>query len=416
MSFRRISARQWFIIIFALALIIRMAFALSLPADDNVFADESYERYATHFANGDGFGMDNPYKGVGPERVHAFRPPLFPFLWGCVYKLTNGTYAPIRAAHALLGALTCILAMLVAKELVPKRRVVIWTGLLCALYPPLVWHSVHLMTEPLFIFLSILSLYALIRMARTHRWRWLILAGMAAGLGTLSRSMMTGFLPLMAFWVWWISGISWKGLGRAAAFTAVVTLVMLPWIVRNAFVFGEFLPTTTDAGHGAYVANNPEVLATPENTARGFVIPESWEGLVDENDSELECQRKLLQKARDYLRSNPRAAVELIARRFITFWRFYPNPTYISRKHVLIYACSYIPVFLLMLPGAWLVGRRYAGRSKGSFALIVAWVAYTCGIHALILAMMRYRVPLMPLLLILAATTLCALQDRMKQH
>jgi hypothetical protein len=95
-----------------------------------------------------------------------------------------------------------------------------------------------------------------------------------------------------------------------------------------------------------------------------------------------------------------------MARRFITFWRFYPHPAFVSDAKVVLYACAYIPVFLFMVPGAWLAHRAQGRSRPRAYALVDAWVLYTVGIHTLILAMMRYRVPLMPLLMVFAATAL----------
>ena len=394
--------------VFLFALALRLGLALSLPADDSVFWDEPYWQYARNLAQGKGFWMSNPYgPELGIERAYAFRPPLFPFLWGLAYNVTSGAYAPIRCAHACLGAITCLLVVLLGRELTGRRTIGILAGGLCAIYPPLVWHSVHLMTEPLFIFLGTLAVFALIRYRRTTEWRWLATAAVAAGFGTLSRSMLAGFLPIMALWVWWARGRNARALLPAALFTAIVTLVMSPWIIRNAVVFDRFLPTTTDAGHGAYVANNPRSLDDP----RGFYVPEDWSFLLQEGEErvgEVEASRRLVRRATQYLAEHPRIAARLMWERFLTFWRFYPHPEFIGKRQVLIYAASYIPVFILMIPGAVLIHRR-AGRRRTDLLLVDALILYTVAIHTAILAMMRYRVPLMPFLMIFAATTLFSL-------
>ncbi len=125
-------------IIFVLALGARLILALSLPANDTVSWDQSYWEYARNFSEGRGFWMPNPYSAaVNLPRVYAFRPPLFPFAWGCVFRLTHGAYAPIRIAFAFLGAATCAIAYLAGIELTGKRVVAALAGILCAFYPPL---------------------------------------------------------------------------------------------------------------------------------------------------------------------------------------------------------------------------------------------------------------------------------------
>jgi len=392
-------------VVFLVAAAVRLALALSLPADDTVFWDQPYWHYARNLAEGRGFWMPNPYgPELGLDRAYAFRPPLFPLLWGLAFHLTGGAYAPVRCAFALLGAATCVLAYLAGRELLGDRTSSLLGGLLCALYPPLIWHSVHLMTEPLFIFLLALGMYALLRYRASARLRWILIAGLAAGLGTLARSVLAGFVPVMALWTWWVRGRGGRALRDAGLLCGVVLLVMLPWIVRNAVVLGAFVPTTTDAGHGFYVANNPNALHDP----RGFWIPKDWSFLKrpgERSVDEVEASRRLTRIAWRYLAGHPGAALRLMGRRFLALWRFYPHPRFVAMKYVLIYAVSYIPLFPLMLFGAWLA-HRGAGVRLAGLVLVDLLVLYTTAIHVLFLAMMRYRVPLMPFLLLFAAAGL----------
>ena len=404
------------IAILLLALILRLALALSLPADDSVFWDESYRDYARNFSQGNGFHMASPYRGeLGITRVRAFRSPLFPFLWGCVYRLTRGAYAPIRATHALLGALSCALAYLIARQITPRKSITLVTALLCALYPPLIWHSVHLMTEPLFICLSLAAVYSLLRCRRTRRWRPLIAAGIAAGLATLTRSMFAGFLPCMAIWLYWSHPRKKTALLRVALVTAIVTAVMAPWIIRNALVLRAFVPATTDAGHGFYAANNPRALTDP----RGWAEPPDWGFILHPGEtslSEVQASRRLSAAARTYLLANPRTALRLMARRFLAFWRFSPHRQFVPAPlKRLVYTLAYVPVFLLMLPGAWRLHRNPRSRLHG-LLLIDLLIVYTVAVHTIVLAIMRYRVPLMPFLLLFAAAALTAALPRTSLH
>jgi len=407
--------RKALLLVFLPALILRLALALYLPADDTVFADEPLQEYTRNFAAGKGFWMSRPYLGhLGIDRAYAFRPPLFPFLWGLIYNATSGAYAPVRAAHACLGALACLLAWLVAREIAPRRPIPLLTGLFCALYPPLIWHSVHLMTEPLFIFFEILAIYTLIRFQRTRRWRWLVIAAIAAALGTLSRSVLAGFLPLICVWLWWSCRREKRPLLRVIAFAAVVTAVMSPWIIRNAICLHAFVPTTTDAGHGFYVANNPRALEDPA----GFHTPDDWRFLLKPGEQSLDeatAGRRLVRRTARWLLAHPAAAAHLMARRFLSLWRFYPDPKFIrDGRKILVYACAYIPVFIFMVPGAWLIHRTAGPRLPG-LLLIDILIVYTVAVHTAILAMMRYRVPFMPFLLLFAATAVVAAWEKMSR-
>lgn len=391
------------VIVFLLALLTRLTLALWLPSGDTVFWDESYWEYARNMAEGRGFWMRNPYgHGLGLDRVYAFRPPLFPFLWGCVFRLTGGAYAPIRAVHAVLGAAACALAYLAGLELVGKRKTALLGGILCALYPPLIWHSVHLMTEPLFIFFSTLLICALLKFRRGGALGWLIVSGLAAGLGVLSRSVLVGFVPVAAIWLWWVRGRHLRAVREAGIFAGIVLLAMSPWMVRNAIVLRAFVPTTTDAGHGFHVANNPDVGA---DGSRRFAMPKSWAFIKEPGETsvgEVEANRRLFRRTFKYLMSHPADALRLMGRRFVALWRFCPDPRHVPWNRGIAYLLSYVPLFPFMLFGLWTAHRR-GGDRFANVILVDLLVLYTTCIHTLFLAMMRYRVPLMPFLLAFAA-------------
>ena len=383
----------------------------AFPAgNDTVSWDQSYWEYAKNFSEGRGFWMPNPYsEAVNLPRVYAFRPPLFPFAWGCVFRLTHGAYAPIRIAFAFLGAATCAIAYLAGIELTGKRdgrrsrrnplRLLPAAHLAqrspddgAAVHSP--FGGLHLRGVPL-------PSHGAAQMGGA--------GGRGAGLAALSRSMLIGFLPLLAIWIWWARrrlGRAWSG---AALFCAAVLAALAPWIVRNAIVFHEFVPATTDAGHGFYVANNERSLDDP----RGFYMPDDWSFMLKPGETsigEVEASRRLMHITRDYLLSHPRVALRLMARRFVTLWGFYPNPDFIGRTQVLVYALAYIPLFPFMLFGLWRAHRRREA-DRMDLLLVDGLILYTTAIHTVFLAMIRYREPLMPFLLVFAAMgIMCAVE------
>ena len=402
--------------LFLLALAPRLGLALSLPGDDTVFVDRPYVEYARNFSEGRGFWCSGPYEGLPLDRVYAYRPPLFPFLWGVFYGVTGGAYAPIRAAHAVLTALACVAAWGVGLELFRDRRTAFLGACMVALYPPLIWHSVHLMTEPLFILFTTLTLLALLRARREKGLRCAAAAGAAIGLATLTRSVMSGFIPVAGVWLWAARGRGRRAMGATALFWGVAGVVMAPWVIRNAVVLKRFVPSTTDFGHGFYVANNGRSLRDP----RGFHIPRSWDAVVRERpderlDDEVEISRRLAKRAFGYVWRRKVVWVKLMAKRFVTFWRPWPNPTFVrSRLKVIVYGASFVPCFLLMIPGFVMAWRR--GEERWGRWLILLLVGYMVAIHTAVLAMMRYRVPLMPALLMYSAFALTALWDAAKSR
>ena len=398
-------------VIFLLALLARTALVTTFDPKDMGFSDVSYIEYAKNFSEGRGFYMERPYGPAGPDRVYAFRPPLFPFAWGLLYGITGGSYVPMWYGFAVLSAVGCVLVYRVGLRLFPDERAATIGGLICAVYPPLVFYGVNLMTEPFFIFFSVLTMLFLFRAWDLGRKRDAALAGLSFGLGMLSRSVLIGFAPFVAIWLLFRPSES-GGKRRAnwplaACFGVALALTLAPWIVRNAVALHSFVVSTTDSGHGFYVANNPQSLRDP----RGFFVPNDWSFVLrpgDKQIGEVEMQRRLTSETFHYLTSHSVEWLGLVARRAIWFWRPWPHGEFVGAKRALIYGLSFLPLVPFMLIG--LVRAHARGRGcLAKYLLIDLLILYTWAIHAAILATLRYREPLMPFLILFAGFAVAGL-------
>ncbi len=391
--------------LFAQAFAARLLAVAMLNPREVVYTDVHYKEYAQAVWEGRGYVIDKHFDGLGTVRLHAWRPPLFPLLWGLVYGWTNENYTPIRVAHAALGAAACVMVFALGRVLF-SPAVGALAAVLAGWYPPLVWHSVNLMSEPLFIFWQT-ALIVLLVAARRKDSLWRAAAAGACGaLGMLSRSVLVGFMPFAAFWLLFAGRTRRRGLALAAALTAGCLTTLSPWIVRNFLVVHAFVPTTLDAGHGFLIGNNPGALRDP----RGVSEPRSWAFAKGLN--EVEMNRAFFRRGQENLRRDPSLWPRLAWDKFRRLWRFWPHAAYVEddaedvaihpRWYPLIYAASYCLLFPFIVAGAALAWRRRPD-ARPDLALIGLLVVYTTGIHMVFIAVMRYRVPLMPLLILLAA-------------
>ncbi len=400
------------IIIFLLALIARLVLVATLPSDDNVFSDQLYLDYARNLAEGKGFYAELSYDTTGSFKAYAFRPPLFPLVWGLLYNITGGRYLPIRAGLAVLSAVGCVFVFPIGMRLFERRSVAVLGGLAAALYPPLVWNGVHLMTEPFFIFFQTVAVYLILRAAQGHSPLAAILGGVAMGLAILSRSVLIGFVPVAAAWILWRAKPRKQAVLLAICFFYGAAFTVAPWSVRNYFVLREFVPVTTDGGHGFYIGNNPKTAEDP----RGFYMPRDWPFLADIPKAELdevEVDRALYREGLRFIAHNPGAWLKLLGRKFCWLWRFYPHPGYIATRYVILYALSYLPVFPFMILGI-ITAPRLLTSWRRDHVLIYLLVGFTTAMHMIYIATIRYRVPLMPFLLLFAAFGLICVCDRIK--
>ena len=401
--------------LFLLALLPRLMLAICLDPTSAGYTDPLYEKFARNVSLGNGLVAELDYPGVSkPVTLRSFRPPLFPYLWGLAYGITGGAYRPIRACQSVLGALACLIPFFVGSQVL-SRRVGVLASVFSALYPPLIWHSSNLMTEPLFILFFLLSVMLLIDGRRRESWIVCGAAGVASALGILSRSVLVGFVPLAGFWLL-APAPSKKRLVLCAALWGATGLTMTPWIVRNYLVYGVLVPTTTDGGHGFYKGNNEDTLSDP----RVEHMPESFAflGGLDE----LEINQRFYRLGREFIAKNPGALLRLAFAKFRRFWRPYPDLYYLhdmepdapKSKYVIavvVYGVSYLSVLPLIVAGGMLAYKdEHAARRD--FWLIFVALIYMVLIHIIYIVVLRYRVPLMPLMFLFAAYAVCRLKDR----
>ncbi len=391
------------IAIFLLALAPRAGLVFYFGGTDPVFTDFSYQTMAENYAEGRGLGMPDVYAGAGRIYVRAFRPPLFPFLWGLVYPWTQGWYLPVRLAHAILSSLTCVLVLFAGQRLLNRASGT--TGaLLTAFFPSQIWHGVNLMTEPLFAFFLTALILLLLRLNQTASAPTAFAAGLSAGLGVLSRSALVGFVPLAALWL--LCALPRKK-WLVLLFVAGFLCAMSPWWVRNWRVFHRFVATTTDGGHGFLIGNNDRTLSDP----RGVYVPEDWSFAGDAIHDELALRNRLYEKGLEYLRSHPAVWPRLALDKACRLWRMYPHTDFVDVRHAVIYGISNFIVFPFIIAGAALSFFALPA-NRMRFSLVYLLVVFMTGIHMVYIAVMRYREPFMPLLLCFAGYAVTAALTR----
>jgi len=389
------------LILFALALAPRAGLVLHFSGADPVFTDPSYQLMAEDYAEGQGLGMPLVYEGAGRIYARAFRPPLFPFLWGVSWPWTGGGwYTPIRMAHACLSALTCVLVFFVGQRLLDRPSGLVG-ALLCSVFPSQIWHGVNLMTEPLFFFFLTLFMLLLLRLKDKPSAPAGFCAGVSAALAVLSRSVLVGFVPLAALWL--AIALSRKR-WIALVFVLGFACAMSPWWIRNWQIFHQFVPTTTDGGHGFLIGNNPSSRTDP----RGVYVPENWDFIKDVIHDEPAINRRLYQKGVAFIKEHPGEWLRLAADKFCRFWRFYPHTDFVERRYAIIYGVSYGLVFPFFVAGAILAFLALP-QQRSKLVLIYLFVFYMTAIHMIYIAVIRYREPLTPFLLCLAGYALTRL-------
>jgi 4-amino-4-deoxy-L-arabinose transferase-like glycosyltransferase len=130
------------------------------------------------------------------------------------------------------------------------------------------------MSEPLFAIFMLGALSAAIAFRRSeHPWRWAVVTGVLTGLAILTRANAMILLPLLALVAW--TGrprMSLRALGPPIALVAVAVLVVSPWTIRNARTLHHFVPVSTQLGSALGGTYNDDARTDKEH-------PGSWRSL-----------------------------------------------------------------------------------------------------------------------------------------
>jgi 4-amino-4-deoxy-L-arabinose transferase-like glycosyltransferase len=226
-----------------LALAVRVAYVLHTKNFVARVDAASYNYLAATLAKGHGWGYG----------TSAYRPPGYPVFLAGVYLLVgipHAVFTSARLVEAVLATLSAGLIGLMALQLA-GRRVALIALAIAAVYVPLVLVGVSLMSESLFVVLTLAATNCALRArAAMHRYRWVVLAGVFAGMAALTRGNGIVLGLALAIVVWPNKPrLSWRSAIAPLVLLLVMAMTIAPWTIRNANVQHAFVPVTNELGN-----------------------------------------------------------------------------------------------------------------------------------------------------------------------
>ena len=401
----------------AVGLLLRLAFGLAYWTGKPLTHDErEYLTMAANVAQGRGFATELPGEADPGHHVQRFgRAPGYPlFLAPLTWldadlragRLPADVPTAVQIAQAVLGAIGILLLAGLIRPVAGDRAAAAaaWTA---ALFPPLIWLPAYALSEQLYSVIALATVAWLGRVTDGPRalvrsdgaTRAIVLAGVAAGAGALTRPAMLFFLPLAALLLIWRAPDRGLGLRRAAVFVGLAVAVIAPWTVRNAVVHQRFVLIASEGGVTFWTGNHRDAIgegdlaANPHLKLRNLEFRARHAGLSEEALEPLYYREAL-----GFIAADPLWWLGLEARKFWYTW-VPVGPSY--RLHAPRYFWATALSLLVLIPAAALGLFRAPAGTRPAALLTLA--ASTVVVGLVFFPQERFRLPVMDPALIAAA-------------
>ncbi|OFA03320.1 hypothetical protein DUGA2_30460 [Duganella sp. HH101] len=302
-------------------------------------------------------------------------------------------------ANAVLCTVSGWLIYLIAKEAGAGRPGRLLSVGIYAIYLPSWIYAAYLAKEnlmtPLMLGVVLLSL----RCVRNPSARIAVSVGAVLGLLAITGNAGLALTPMLAIALAMSPLSVPEKLARLGLAGLVAVLVVAPWLVRNYQAVGAPV-LNTNGGFNLYLGNNPAadgMFISIADTPRGA----TWQQL--RKQGEVAANNTLKAEALAWIRRNPARFLTLSFQKAALFWMppIHEGEGPQSKGEALT-RLAWLAQYLLIC-GAAVAGmacRRL--RTPNTGLIWLAILGYTA-VHMIFYVIYRYREPIMPLLIILAA-------------
>ena len=339
-----------------------------------------------------------------------WQPPLYPYFLGALYALFEPSFTLPRLVQAALGATLCLLIFRLGRVFSPAVGYL--AAGLAACYGPFIFFEAELLPPALALVLNLLALWALL-WAAEGRPRRLLLPGFLFGLAALCVANVLAFVPVAALWLVWVRRGRLVGVAALLLGTA---LAVAPVTLRNYYVGGDWVLISYNAGLNFYIGNNAQYDETVAIQPGPAWLELTARPRVEAGVTQPSAQSDFFfAEAWDFIGQQPFAYLKLLLYKLYLFW----HGDEIGRNQDLYFARQYAPLLQVLL---WKYGVAFPFGLLAPLALVGLGLSYRNGLlrrpEPLLLALFagaymltvvaffisaRYRLPVIPILLIFAA-------------
>ena len=389
------------LVIVAVGLAVRVGYVLTL-AGRPLEADElDYIESAKGLLGGNGFDAT----------VYYHVPPLPPLLLAAAFAVTGPGLTPAMLLQCAMFIPAAWVAFLLGREVAGGELGGLVTLAMVSFYPYFIFFAGQIGTEaPAFVLIpaTVLAGLRAVRNPTIGNACWV---GLLIAAATLTRAAVLYYLalvPVAFVAAWGLRDRRWIR-GSAAVLLAFLALY-LPWCAVNRHYFGEWIASPT-IGSGVMLYQTALRLTIPDPAERAQylrqeILPKYYYPSGATHAQRLAGDRHMATEGKRLIGENISRMPRLVWENLTRFWQFYPNygePG--ARRFVYRIAglASYGLLFPLLATGLVVGLARFR-----QLSCLYLFVGYFSAVHTVLFGKLRYRIPMDPLLLALAAMGLLA--------
>ncbi len=402
-------------IIFCLALTVRLVYLYESSANPSFQApivdSKTYDETA---------GMFVQNKILGEK--FFWQPFFYPFFLSVVYIFSGNSIIAAKVIQVLLGALTCALTYRLGEKIFGRRAGIV-AGIITAFYGPMFFYDAELLATGWAVFWAVVIVSLFLEVKEKDKgWHWFLL-GLSSALGIITRPEFLLVFVAGCVWLWLRVPRELSLVPRFGPMFAGIALVLVPVSIAAAGATGRFSIMSSSGGLNLYIGNNPNYCETL--TIRPG---EEWDKLLIKLPSQHGKGRSVWdedsffkQQVMEYVKNQPfdfakglgRKALELVCSREIPRnLNIYMFGRWSRLLHLLTWkADGFGFPFGFILPAA-VLGVIFNWRRIPAPVLLFI-VLYPLSI-VLVFVAGRYKVPMVPILAVVAAAGLVSVVERIR--
>ncbi len=431
------------IIIFLIAVSLRVMLFIAVGSwQDEVLKERivvgdasGYDKIAVNLLENNGFSTSESF----PYAPDIFRTPMYPFFLAAFYTIFG--YKPYMAIlfQLIIGSMTCILTYKIA-GIFFNEKIAFLAGLLTAFEYSSILYSNKLLTDTLFTFLLIVHIYFLVKFLTTNKNKWLVYSGVFLGVSTLCRLVSVYFfIFLIAIFFLHFRKSLRKGIIKYSILTLVFLLTITPWMVRNYTVSGKFLVSSVQERvwywHLPRLIKSLSIEGSSSQQIERVPNPNGDPSETRNENMGMSTERNIidagLPDAKRYIAGMVRFFTILGSSQYpqmlgLPYYRIKPNAAVlegakiaIQKKNILewFFICFSLS-FLIFLYSTMCFGIYAAIREKNflKIALFISIIAYFVIATGPVSFTERYRLPIMPYIILLSGYGINQLRRRFREY